>query len=142
MAVADAFGVWGAILMIPRDDAWFGCGFPLTWKCNFEVSPGLWEVHSPQRVNYINFPAGWAYWPWIDFFGGNPAADPQDVISPLEIDVFNYIAPIRGPQFEAVVTGYDWKWSDIDWGRTTLGSAPSSLPIQVIGEAVQVAHEE
>lgn len=112
-AVADAFGIWGAILMIPRDEAWFPCGFPLKWKCNFEVSPGLWEVHSPQRVNYINFPTGWDYWPYIDWFGA--AGDPADVISPLEIDVFNYGPTVYGPQFEAVVTGYDWKWSDIEW---------------------------
>jgi hypothetical protein len=112
-AVADAFGVWGAILMIPREEVWYPCSFPLKWKCNFQVTPGVWELHSPQRVNYINFPAGWDYWPWIDIYGA--AADPADVISPLEIDVFNYGPVVIGPQFEAVVTGYDWKWSDINF---------------------------
>lgn len=113
-AYADAYGVWGAILMIPRDEAWFPCGFPLQWKCNFEISQGVWDTHSPQRVNYINFPPGWAYWPWIDILN-DPLADPADVISPLEIDVFNYGPTVYGLQFEAVVTGYDWKWSDIEW---------------------------
>jgi hypothetical protein len=115
VAVADEFGIWGAILMIPRDEVWFPCSFPLKWQCNFLVDEenDLWEVHSPQRVNYIGFPVGMDYWPWTEIFGA--AGDPADVISPLEVDVFNYGPIVHGPQFEAVVTGYDWKWSDIDW---------------------------
>jgi hypothetical protein len=116
LEVADAFGIWGAILMLPRDEVWYPCSFPLKWKCNYELAPGVYELHSPQTVNYIGFPPEFAYleyWPWIDIFGA--AADPMDTISPLEIDVFNYIPPIIGPQFEVVITGYDWKWTDIDW---------------------------
>jgi hypothetical protein len=112
-AFADSFGIWGAILMIPRDEVWFPCSFPLKWQCNYQVAPGVWELHSPQRVNYIGFPPGLDYWPWMDVFGA--AADPADVISPLEIDVFNYGPVVHGPQFEVVVTGYDWKWTDINF---------------------------
>ncbi|HSJ54997.1 MAG TPA: hypothetical protein VLC52_14750 [Anaerolineae bacterium] len=114
-AVADGFGIWSAILMLPRDEVWYPCSFPLKWKCNFQVEPGVWELHSPMTVNYI-FPlefAYLAYWPWMDIFGA--AADPGDTVAPLEIDVFNYAFPIHGPQFEVVITGYDWKWTDINF---------------------------
>jgi len=112
-ATADAFGIWSAILMLPRDEAWFPCSFPLKWKCNYQVAPGEWELHSPMTVNYIFPPevAGLAYWPWTEVFGD--AADPADTVAPLEIDVFNYEFPVHGPQFEVVITGYDWKWTDI-----------------------------
>ena len=112
-AFADSFGIWGAILMLPRDEVWYPCSFPLKWKCNFQVAPGLWELHSPMTVNYIGFPPGLDYWPWVDLFGA--AADPADTVAPLEIDVFNYGPVVHGPQFEAVVTGYDWKWTDIEF---------------------------
>jgi len=109
---ADLFGVWAVILMLPRDEVWYPCSFPLKWKCNYYLGSGVYEVHSPQIVNFLGFPIGLRYWPWIDVFGA--AGDPQDTVSPLEIDVINYdfFAP-AGIQFEAVVGGYDWKWSDI-----------------------------
>jgi len=119
-AVADQFGIWGAILMFPRDEVWYPCSFPLKWKCNFEVAPGVWELHSPMTVNFVDgtlpqyeFPDALKYWPWMDIFGA--AADPADTVAPLEVDVFNYGPVVHGPQFEIVVTGYDWKWSDIDF---------------------------
>jgi len=108
---SDVFGIWGAVLMLPRDEVWYPCSFPLKWKCNYYLGDGTYELHSPQRVNYIGFPLALEYWPWIDVFGA--AADPMDTISPLEIDVMNYTVPRYGYQFEAVVDGYDWKWSDI-----------------------------
>jgi hypothetical protein len=111
-AYSDNFGNWGGVFMLPRDGFWFPCGFPLKWQCNFVVD-GVVQPHSPQTVNYINFPAGWDYWPWIDIFGA--AADPADVIHPLEIDVQDYGDPRMGLQFEVVITGYDWKWSDINF---------------------------
>lgn len=107
---SDMFGVWGAILMLPRDEVWYPCSFPLKWKCNYYME-GEYFLHSPQTVNYLGFPAALEFWPWILDFGA--AADPQDTISPLLIDVQNYGAAPMGVQFEVVITGYDWKWSDI-----------------------------
>lgn len=110
--VADVFGIWGAVLMLPRDEVWYPCSFPLKWNCNFQVAPGVWELHSPQLVNYINFPDVLEYWPWIDIFGAD--ADPMDTVSPLEIYVLNYDPfDTYGWIFETAVVGYDWKWSDI-----------------------------
>jgi hypothetical protein len=116
--VADDWGFWGGIFMLPRDEVWYPCSFPLKWKCNFEVAPDVWELHSPQTLNFLDasyepFPDELKYWPWIEVFG--PDADPKDAISPLEIDVQNYGTPRIGVQFEVVITGYDWVWSDIDW---------------------------
>jgi len=109
---ADVFGIWGAILMVPRDEVWYPCSFPLKWKCNFQVAPGVWELHSPQQVNFIGFPLIMEYWPWIEIFGA--PADPMDTVSPLEVYVLNYDPyDTHGWIYETVVTGYDWKWSDI-----------------------------
>jgi len=119
---ADIFGIWGAILMLPRDEVWYPCSFPLKWKCNYYVE-GQYYLHSPQTLNFLPsslevFPPALRYWPWEDIFGA--AADPKDTISPLWIDVQNYGRPAEpfneppiGVQFEAVVTGYDWRWSDV-----------------------------
>jgi hypothetical protein len=118
---ADMFGVWGAILMLPRDEVWYPCSFPLKWKCNYYVE-GEYFLHSPQTLNFLPssteiFPPALRYWPWEDLFGA--AADPKDTISPLWIDIQNYGRPgppPEGPigvQYEVVVTGYDWKWSDV-----------------------------
>jgi hypothetical protein len=119
---SDMFGIWGAVLMLPRDEVWYPCSFPLKWKCNYYVN-GEYFLHSPQTLNFapsfcdengqncFPFPVALRYWPWMDLFGA--AADPKDTISPLWIDIQNYGAPPMGYQFEVVITGYDWKWSDI-----------------------------
>jgi len=113
---SDMFGIWAVILMIPRDENWYPCSFPLKWKCNYYSAEAGYELHSPQLINYLPsstepFPAALQYWPWMDIFGA--AADPQDTISPLEIDVMDYDLFRTGIQFETVIVGYDWRWSDI-----------------------------
>jgi len=121
---ADMFGVWAAILMLPRDEVWYPCSFPLKWKCNYyDALEGAYYLHSPQTLNFapsycdedglncMPFPVAFRYWPWMDIFGA--AADPKDTVSPLWIDVQNYGVVPAGVQFEVVITGYDWKWSDI-----------------------------
>jgi hypothetical protein len=110
--VANEFGIWNAVFMLPRDEVWYPCSFPLKWKCNFEIAPGVWELHSPALVVYdASIPAFLQYWPWIDVFG--PAADPADTISPLWLDVLNYGPVIVGQGFDIEIVGYEWKWSDI-----------------------------
>jgi hypothetical protein len=101
-AVADTFGIWGGEFMLPRDEAWYPCSFPLKWKCNFQLSPTEVQYHSPWTVNYINL---LPIWPW--------AEDPADTVAPLVIDVQNYGTPRLGFQYELVITGYDWKATDI-----------------------------
>lgn len=110
--VANQFGIWNAIFMLPRDEVWYPCSFPLKWKCNFEVGPGVWELHSPALVVYdASIPVALRYWPWIDVFGA--AADPQDTISPMWLDVLTYEAPLIDVAFDLEIVGYEWKWSDI-----------------------------
>jgi hypothetical protein len=110
--VANDFGVWNAIFMLPRDEVWYPCSFPLKWKCNFEIAPGVYEVHSPALVVYdASIPAYLQYWPWIDVYGA--AGDPQDTISPMWLDVLNYGPISAGQGFDLEIVGYEWKWSDI-----------------------------
>lgn len=108
----DIWGFYYAEFMFPRDEAWFPCGFPLQWKCNYVVDPmGTLEWHSPAAMAYeCRFlDANLAIiecldWPW--------AVDPMDTISPLEVYLidefgFGYIIPFE-------VTGMYWKFSDFE----------------------------
>jgi len=38
---ADMFGGYYAEFMLPRDEVWFPCSFPLKWKCNFATPTGI-----------------------------------------------------------------------------------------------------
>ena len=110
--VANAFGIWNAAFMLPRDEVWYPCSFPLKWKCNFEVAPGVFELHSPALVVYdASIPAFLQYWPWLDVYGAG--ADPQDTISPMWLDVLNYGPIFVGQGFDLEIVGYEWKWSDL-----------------------------
>jgi hypothetical protein len=114
---ANEWGGYYAEFMLPRDEVWFPCSYPLKWKCNFELAPGIWELHSPAFVDYEGmwldpFTYVELYWPWIDWFG--PVAEVQDVISPVVIDVANFEAAFPyGYQYELEIAGYFWKFSDI-----------------------------
>ena len=48
---ADMFGGYYAEFMLPRDEVWFPCSFPLKWKCNFATPFGI-EYHSPAAMAY------------------------------------------------------------------------------------------
>lgn len=112
--VANAWGIWNAIFMLPRDEVWYPCSFPFKWKCNFEVAPGLFELHSPALVVYdASIPAYLQYWPWMDIFGA--AGDPADTISPMFLDVVNYGPVVKAEGFDLEIVGYEWKWTDINW---------------------------
>jgi hypothetical protein len=107
---ADFFGQWAAILMLPRDEVWYPCSFPFKWKCNYSPAPGVEVFHSPQRVVYDPGFGLLSFWPWLVF---DLAADPQDTVSPLWMDVMNYDFPRVGVQWETVVDGYYWTPEDI-----------------------------
>lgn len=96
---ADMFGWYYAEFMMPRDEVWFPCGFPLKWRCNYVIDPWTVEYHSP--ANMVYEPG--LFWPWL--------ADPMDTVSPLEVYLIDatgagYIIPFE-------VTGMYWKWTDI-----------------------------
>ncbi|MBN1660314.1 MAG: hypothetical protein JXA93_18090 [Anaerolineae bacterium] len=108
----DIFGYYYAEFMLPRDEVWFPCSYPLKWKCNYLLDPfGTMEWHSPVQMVYECRPIDpnflvWEClnWPW--------AVDPQDTISPLEVYLideygFGYIIPFE-------VTGMYWKFSDFE----------------------------
>jgi hypothetical protein len=108
---ANVWGGYYAEFMLPRDEVWFPCSYPLKWKCNYEVAPGVIEYHSPAVMAYE---CAWLNpydfvcldWPW-------PVA-PYDTISPVVIDIFNSEAPYPwGYEFQLEIAGYFWKFSDI-----------------------------
>jgi hypothetical protein len=107
---ADNTGFWFAVLMLPRDEVWYPCSFPLKWKCNIDLGPLGWIYHSPQRVVYDPAFGPLSFWPWLIF---DPGADPADTVSPLVMDVMNYSVPRLGVSWQTVVDGYYWTPEDI-----------------------------
>jgi hypothetical protein len=117
---ANEWGGYYAQWLLPRDEVWFPCDYPLQWRCNTELAPGVWEYHSPAWMAYECIIEG-PYlicldWPWVDIdpvTGMNMAA-PYDTISPVVVDIFNPDSPFPyGYQFELEIAGYFWKFSDI-----------------------------
>jgi hypothetical protein len=101
---ADADGWYYAEFLLPRDEVWYPCSFPLRWQCNYVIDGfGTMEWHSPATQP---FETG-MYWPWLDV---DPTSDPRDTVSPLEVwlvgETTAWIIPFE-------VTGYYWKWSDL-----------------------------
>jgi hypothetical protein len=96
---ADAFGFYFTMFMLPRDEVWYPCSFPLKWKCNYEVAPGVWEYHSMATQP---FEAG-LFWPW--------AGNPMDTVSPVEVWLYGETGTAWIIDFE--VTGMYWKYTDI-----------------------------
>jgi hypothetical protein len=101
---ADASGYYFTMFMLPRDEVWFPCSFPLKWKCNYIINPTTTEWHSPATQP---FETG-MYWPWLDL---SAAANPMDTVGPVEVWLvgatgYGWIIPFE-------VTGYYWKWTDI-----------------------------
>ncbi len=98
---ADDFGYYFTQFMLPRDEVWYPCSFPLKWKCNYLIDPFTVEYHSPATQP---FEAG-LFWPW--------AGNPMDTVSAVEVWLTGYnsgtwwIIPFE-------ITGYYWKWSDIN----------------------------
>jgi len=106
---ADMFGGYYAEFMLPRDEVWFPCSFPLKWKCNFLTPTGI-EYHSPAAMAYECWWEGLNLvcldWPW--------AVAPYDTISPVVFDIFNSenLFPY-GFEYELEIAGMFWKLSDI-----------------------------
>jgi hypothetical protein len=106
---ADMFGGYFAEFMLPRDEVWFPCSFPLKWKCNF-ITPNGTEYHSPAAMAYECWMEGLNLvcldWPW--------AVAPYDTISPLNVNIYNtYNMFPYGFQYELEIAGMFWKLSDI-----------------------------
>jgi hypothetical protein len=97
---ADMFGFYFTEFMLPRDEVWYPCSFPLKWKCNYIIDPWTVEYHSPATQP---FETG-LFWPW--------AGDPQDTVSPVEVWLVGESGTWWIIPFE--VTGYYWKWTDIN----------------------------
>lgn len=97
---ADVWGLYYAEFMLPRDEVWFPCSYPLKWGCNYETAPGVWAYHSP--ADQSNFEFG-LVWPWL----GNP----MDTSHPLEALMIS--GTTIDFAFPMEVTGMYWKWSDI-----------------------------
>lgn len=106
---ADMFGGYYAEFMLPRDEVWFPCSFPLKWKCNFATPTGI-EYHSPAAMAYECWWEGLNLvcldWPW--------AVAPYDTIAPVVIDIANFenMFPY-GFEYELEIAGMFWKLSDI-----------------------------
>lgn len=109
--MTDEWGFYYAEFMFPRDEVWYPCGFPLQWKCNYEVDAfGTVEWHSPAGMLYqcrTTNPSGppeCLQWPW--------PVEPEDTVSPLQvwlIDEYDY-----GVIFDFEVLGMYWKFTDIE----------------------------
>jgi hypothetical protein len=108
---ANMFGGYYAEFMLPRDEVWFPCDWPLQWQCNYVIDPFTIEYHSPAAMAYEcvmvdPFNMLCLDWPW--------AVAPYDTISPVTIDIFNTEAPFPwGVQYELEIAGMFWKFSDI-----------------------------
>jgi hypothetical protein len=108
--MTDEWGFYYAEFMLPRDEVWYPCGFPLQWKCNYIVDAfGTIEWHSPYEMVYecrpINpFVVECLDWPW--------AVDPQDTVSPLQVWLIDQFGLALIFDFE--VLGMYWKFSDFE----------------------------
>jgi hypothetical protein len=117
---ADIFGGYYAEFMLPRDEVWYPCSFPLKWKCNFITPTGV-EFHSPAVMAYECWMEGLNQvclaWPWRVDSSVNVCGQlgmPCDTISPLNINIYNSenIFPY-GFQYQLEIDGMFWKVTDI-----------------------------
>jgi hypothetical protein len=106
---ADEFGWYYAEFMLPRDEVWFPCSFPLKWKCNYEILPGVYEFHSPYAMAYECEGIFCLDWPW--------AVAPYDTVSPVEVWMIGEYALSAAPSpvyvFPFEILGMYWKFTDI-----------------------------
>jgi hypothetical protein len=108
---ANEWGGYYAEFLLPRDEAWFPCSYPLKWKCNFELGPGVFEFHSPAYVEYEGmwvdpFTYVELIWPWVEV---------EDTVHPVVIDIGNFESQFPyGYEFELEIAGYFWYFSDIE----------------------------
>ena len=108
--MTDGWGWYYAEFMFPRDEVWYPCGFPLQWKCNYEIDPfGGMEWHSPAAMLYecrfLNpFVLECLDWPWL--------VNPMDTVSPMEVYLIDQFGGAYIIPFE--ILGMYWKYSDIE----------------------------
>jgi hypothetical protein len=66
---ADDWGFYFTMFMLPRDEVWFPCSFPLKWKCNYIIDPYTIEVWLYGETGtwwIIPFEVTGYYWKWSD----------------------------------------------------------------------------
>jgi hypothetical protein len=106
---ADEFGYYYAEFLLPRDEAWYPCSFPLKWKCNYTLAGGAVEYHSPAAMAYECEGILCLTWPY--------AVDPMDTVAPMEAWMIGEYALSTAPSpvyvFPFEVLGMYWKFSDI-----------------------------
>jgi len=136
----QGFGFYFFRFMLPRDVAWYPCGYPCKWQCNFyDPWTTAWEFHSP-AVLWFSYPDAWTmdhyplFWPWdldwVDAGLGNinpygPAgwydwywypvgqdATPFDTVHPVQlwIETEGFAMYI----WELQILGYRWRTSDLE----------------------------
>jgi hypothetical protein len=121
---ADAFGVYYAEFMLPRDEVWYPCSYPYKWNCNYVLYPGdpinppIVEYHSPAWQGNFELGLEWphfdayTYFVMGDWLGALAMANPMDTVSPLTAKMLNTAG--AGYFFDFEVDGYYWKWSDLE----------------------------
>jgi len=128
---ANAYGAYYGEFMLPREDTWYPCDWPLQWKCNWVWYPGDpltrpdIEYHSPAYQGNFEYPL---IWPWYDEYvlwdtenilAALAYANPKDTVAPLEAIV--YSAEHKPVFFRWEITGYYWKWTDLNDGWYPIG---------------------
>jgi hypothetical protein len=126
-AFANELGLYYAEFMLPRDEAYFPCGYPYKWQCNSYMidpanpfGPPIREYHSPWWQADFEAGLAWPYVDWIvldetdgDFEAAWLYANPQDTIHPVSVIQTDGIDEF---EFELQVLGYFWKVSDLEDG--------------------------
>ncbi len=92
------------MFMLPRDEVWFPCSFPLKWKCNYQVSPERHRVPLPGNPAVRDRPV-------LAVARLRPAANPMDTVSPVEVWLVGETDywldhPVRGHRLLLEVDGY------------------------------------
>jgi len=143
---ADELGYYFAEFMFPRDEAWYPCGYPYRWKCNFpHPEEGYVEFHSPVAQRLVDpntgeilfsWFEGFLLWPYFDsiyyeatddFAGAWALANPMDTVAPLWAGIFVDDVLIHTEPYE--VLGYFWKISDLEYDPGPFGEDFEFIPV-------------
>jgi hypothetical protein len=133
---ANNYGAYYGEFMLPREDTWYPCDWPFQWKCNWVWFPGVPDLlhpvppdiewHSPADQGNFEFPLIWPWYDewvlWItdgDLLAAFGAANPMDTVAPLEAIVYSANHDPWRVRWE--ITGYYWKWTDLNDGWTPIG---------------------
>jgi len=129
---ANGYGAYYGEFMLPREDTWYPCDWPFQWKCNWVWFPGSptaapdIEWHSPANQGNFEFPLIWPWYAewvlWVtdgDIGAAFDYANPMDTVAPLV--AIMYSADHDPMFFRWEITGYYWKWTDLNDGWYPIG---------------------